>query len=116
MQSYKDKDYKIQASTSENVGEVLQRVIDVIARSSGDEHPGLACDMVELWFAQKKMLRSRKLSDYVGRIEKTQVCLMSEFFLLMPEILRSNCMHRSFGAAHQYFTGDLMLWWCDRQL
>ena len=78
MQTYKDIEYEVQASTTEDVGEVLLRVIDVIIRSSGDGHPGLAGDTVELWFGQKKMLRSSKLSNYVGRIEKTKVSLMSQ--------------------------------------
>ena len=76
MQSYKNRNYEVQASTSETVGDVLLRLIDVITRSTGDEHAGLACDTVQLWFGQRKMLRSSKLSDYVGQNEKTKVCLI----------------------------------------
>ena len=78
MQTYKDRDYDVPASTTEDVGEILLRVIDVITRSSEDGHPGLADDTVELWFGRKKMLRSSKLGNYVGRIENTKVGLMSQ--------------------------------------
>ena len=79
-QSCKDRDFDVQASTSENVGEILQRVIDVITGTcEGKTEARLACDTVELWFAQKKMLRSSKLSDYLGRIEKSKVCMTSQF-------------------------------------